>query len=132
MPKISLRESGVIEYQLCLRSPIRQLEFDQRIHARVPVGRTPRLNDPLIGDELYVPSRDQAAKHQKRAAHSSIDLGRHSRKFRKLLRIEQRLIDSLSTRFYFYLLMQIREQPFDPFALRFFDLLFTLCGLRVS
>lgn len=87
MPEIAFWKTGVIEYQLGLRSPVLQFEFDQRKNACIPIRRTPGLYDSLVLYEFNVSSRDQTTKNGKRAPGCSIDLGWHTAECCELLGI---------------------------------------------
>jgi len=53
-----------------------QLECDDRIHSLRPYLYSPRLNDPLIGKQFYVPPGDHAAETRKPPSLFLLDLRR--------------------------------------------------------
>src|SRR5437899_1032358 len=118
LPETALRKACVIKDNFGSLAPLLQFKSHQRIEPGLPGGGTPRLNDPLSRNQLHISSDDQATEQRKCPSGVPIDLGRRTSKSGKLLRIQQRLVNMLTTRPNIDLLMEICEQAFGSRALR--------------
>src|SRR6202453_1428414 len=56
---------------------------------------TPSLNDPLVGNQFYITSNEQAAERGQGASRFRVDVGRHPGARGELLGIEKHFIDAL-------------------------------------
>ena len=74
MFRLSRRKAFVIKHDLGAGSLLHKIEPHDRIVARSPALRPPRLYDTLIGDQLEMTPRDASAEQRKRAAHFAADL----------------------------------------------------------
>ncbi len=66
----------MVKYDLGPGALLHELELRNRVDARSPAARSPRLHDTLVRDKLDMPSRDVPAEEGERASHFATDLRR--------------------------------------------------------
>ena len=109
--EVAFRESFVLQNHQRSGPLWFKLKLNNRVNARVPMGRTPRLHDPLVWDQLNVSADDLSSEHGKGSARFRIDLCRRTRERFELLCIQKNLVDVLRVRFQVDLLVQGGARP---------------------
>src|SRR5690348_16286904 len=82
-----------------------QLEPNDGIVARGPVGRTPGLDDSLVGNDFDVSTHDARTEEREGAASFAVDLGRAAGEFAELPGIHERFKDAVGACFKLNFLM---------------------------
>src|SRR6266853_251905 len=73
---IALGKTGVVKDNLGSGALLRELEFRNRVHTRIPVSDSPGLDDSLVRDKFDMSPHDIAAEARERASHFSADFRR--------------------------------------------------------
>jgi hypothetical protein len=71
---VAVGKSFVVQGEFGSRAAIREFKLHDGVGAGVPVHRTPGLDDSLTGDQLDLPTCDEATEHGERAAGFRADL----------------------------------------------------------
>src|SRR5579864_9281737 len=109
--RLAFGKARMVEYDLGPGALLHELELRNRIDARSPAARSPRLHDSLVRHKFDVPSRDVAAEERERASHFTTDLRGLASQVHglqdstelydlvELLGVGERIIDALPARF---------------------------------
>src|SRR6266581_406281 len=102
---LAIREAGVIEEELSLRTLFLELELRDRIGAGIPAHHAPGLHDTLVRNELDISPHNMPSETRKSASRFRADRRRsHSphwaelRHVGELLGVGKGLVDALSAR----------------------------------
>src|SRR5271170_1879026 len=105
-----------------------QFDADDRVDAGIPMRRTPRLHDSLVGDQFDASPFNLSAKGSESSARFRVDLGRHAGEGSELLRVQENLIDALRARLEINLLVKRRAHLVCRCARRFLHGLLPGCA----
>src|SRR5271155_779361 len=124
--EIAFVETLVIENEFGSGRLRLELKFDQGVIPRLPILGTPRLDDPLIRNQLYVSPLDQPSERLERSASVATDLSRQTRERRELLGIQKYFVNPMRIGLEIDFLMKICQRFIRARALRLRH------GLRLS
>jgi hypothetical protein len=89
------RKTGVIEGQGGAGSVRPEFKMNDRVDPRIPMRRPPRLDNPLVLDQLHVAPHDEPAKQGESSAGHGVNAGREPGERGELLRVEKRAVNAL-------------------------------------